>query len=301
MKMSNRRKKLIATAIAVMCLAVVALSGPGRAALSKVWSSLTSGDPVATTVQAGGDIEQRARLRHGWNAGVVNSVVRGTMTRYDREGNKTSEAGITLYRRYPDRVRIELEQGGQTIVMGFDDTQAWRSGRASLSEEEARDIRAFLRVWPERLFVGRARGASYREVGRRFEQFKPESPWQDAVKLSPPVEMEQAEMEDRIGAVPAPGQVGDRRRVMYYVEKTNHTIQSVRWLEPDDPRREVSGGRGPMTDVRIEFGDWRMVEGVLWPFEVVRWSGGRVEYRIVLSEVKMNQTLGDTIFQNTNR
>ncbi|MCI0487551.1 MAG: hypothetical protein L0229_13240, partial [Blastocatellia bacterium] len=97
------------------------------------------------------------------------------------------------------------------------------------------------------------------------------------------------------------GRVGDRRRVIYYVEKTTHTIQSVRWLEPDDPRREVSGGRGPMTDVRVEFSDWRTVEGVLWPFEVVRWSGGRVEYRIVLNEVKMNQTLGDSIFQNTNR
>jgi hypothetical protein len=39
---------------------------------------------------------------------------------------------------------------------------------------------------------------------------------------------------------------------------------------------------------------------VLLPFEVTRWFGGRVEFRIQVNEVLLNQPLANTIFELPN-
>jgi hypothetical protein len=291
-------------AAAVVCLlAAGAMSSPGRTALRSVLTALhiTSATPE-------GDVEQRARARHGWSAAVANSVVRGKITYYDRNGMATRQVRLTLMRKYPDRLRVEIDDRGTVVTSGFDGTATWKSGSLNLGEEEARDIRAMLRIGPERLFVTRGGGGRYREVGRRIDEDRGASP---DPKDFPPTGakprgkqkvLDQIETEDTIGLPPLLGQrVGDRRLVYYYVNREDSTIETARWLEPDDPRQMADDANTPLLDMRVDYSDWRRVDGVLWPFEVTCSKGGSLHYRIVAEEVSANQHMADTIFHNPNR
>jgi hypothetical protein len=39
------------------------------------------------------------------------------------------------------------------------------------------------------------------------------------------------------------------------------------------------------------------VSGVLWPFEIIKWTGGRVEFRLQVTQLQVNQSLPATLFQ----
>lgn len=303
MKRINTKLAVIAL-VPIGLLFTIGLSKPGRSAINRL-ISLVAPSPVTTTAEKNAqplgntvsptataeDVEGRARVRHGWNATVINAVARGTITYYDSDGMVSGQAAITLYRKYPQLLRIEIDRGGTVEVLGFDQVRAWKAGAATLSEEDARDIRAFLRMGPERLFVTRGGGSPYREAGRRVEDSVP-----GADGTVSPVMLEQVRMEDTIGPPPIANRVGDRRSVYYYIERDSSTVVTARWLEPDDPRRSVSDPNTPLTDVRVDFTGWQRVAGVLWPFEISHELGGRVDYRIQLSQVKLNQPLADTLF-----
>lgn len=289
------------TAILGLCLvAGAAVSDPGRAVLKRLFSS-SSGETSAVTPgdaieEAGQDVEQRARARHGWNAAVINSVMRGQITFYNREGESVDQANMTLFRLYSDRMRMELKRGRKVETLGFNQARAWKVGAASVGEAEGRDIRAWMRLWPERLFVARDKGAGYREAGRRIENFRPARPGQDSAKIEPPKVSEQVVIEDSIGSSPPQGETADRRFVTYYVDRDTQLVEAARWLEPDDPRRSIDDPETPRVDVRVDFADWRDVNGVWLPFEVTRWTGGKIALRIQLSEVQLNQPLSNSLF-----
>jgi hypothetical protein len=286
-----REKRFFLSAVVISCLlGAVALSSPGRSAIRRVFSTTKTAQPspsvsdsvgVASADQTGPDLESRARVRHGWNAGVLNSVMRGTITFYERDGTSAGQGNLTVYRAYPNRMRVELDRGATTEVWGFDQVRAWRSGELALGEGRARDLRQWLRLCPERLFTTRGGGASYREAGMRKEDLKPGRPWQEQMRINPPLELEQVEMEDIIGAL---GRAGDRRLVTYYINSQDFTIESARWLEPDDPQRNIDDPQSAKIDVRIDFDDWQRMGGVLWPFDIVHWMGGKVDYRIVVNQ-----------------
>jgi hypothetical protein len=296
-----RKKNVqVAAIVSVFLLAAAALSTPGRTTITRLLSSLSSRtprpEPIASAASDGPDLEARARLRHGWSAAVDNSVVQGAVTFYNRDGSTTGRTEAAIYRRYPDRLRVVLTRGASAEVLGFDQTNAWSSSGAP-NERQSRDIRQWLRICPERLFTTRSGGANYREAGGRREDFRPGRPWQGPGRINPPLELEQVQMEDILGPPPDSTRPGDRRFVIYYINRQNYTIESARWLEPDDPRRRAEDRQAATMDVRVDFGDWRTVGGVLWPFDIVHWQGGRVDYRVVVNQVLMNQPLDDTIFQ----
>ena len=298
-----RKKSVYATVIVLsFLLGAVAVSHPGRSTIKRVFSrgaeeelrtnAGVSGEPVQAE-----DLESRARARHGWSAGVLNSVMRGTVTFYESDGTNTGQATMVVSRAYPSLLRLELTRGGNTEVWGFDGLNAWRSGDSNLGEGRARDIRQWLRICPERLFTTRSTGAAYREVGSRMEDLKPGRPWQGQSRINPPTVFEQVEMEDTLGLPPITGRPGDRRRITYYINQQDFTIETARWLEPDNPRRGMDENKAALIDVRVDFGGWRRVDGVLWPTDIVHWQGGRVDYRITVNQVQTNQPLADAIFQ----
>jgi hypothetical protein len=290
--MKTTRLRLIAIAAVVMCLfAMIGISKPGRSVLTKL---IARG---RLALQAPADVEQRARAKHGWNAGVLNSVVKGELVDFDGNGMATRIAGFTLYRLYPDRLRLELDRRGSVEVSGFDGRDAWRQGAASLTEEAGRDIRAFLRVWPERLFNSRASGAEYSEAGRKFEDRRPAFPGQPAMEIQPPQVFDQVVITDASVPRAVAGRVPDERNVVYYVGSQDSTVWAARWLEPDDPRKVVALRSASLTDVRVDFGRWQQVQGVLWPMEVTHTFGGKVDWQMRVSEVRLNQSLAVTLFQ----
>jgi len=299
-----RSKRSLAIAVgAMLLLCVVAVSNPGRRALARM-ASVMAPAPVTQTNQ---DVEQRAKARHGWGPGITSSVVRGSIIYYDPNGMPVRVAGVTIYRKHPDRLRVELDRAGEVETRGFDGAGAWKAGAETISEEEARDIRALLRVFPERLFVTRGAGARYREAGQRVDE--------DVVEETVPIAASpngeqgrrrvkvthQVEMEDELGPRGEQGRAGDRRLVYYSINPEDATVEAAQWLEPLDPRREVEDRSAVLIDSRVEFGDWRRVEGALLPFRIMHQWGGRVDYEIRVSEVLVNQEMPDTIFQNPNR
>jgi len=298
-KRFGQRRWLQAAVVAVLALlAVVAFSKPGRITLSQAYNKLLGQGQRNTATPTPLDLEQQARGRHGWNAGLTNSVVTGTVTFYNRNGQSAGQAVAVIYRLYPDRLRVEMTRGVSTEIFGFTGENAWRTGTSNLSAKAARDIRAWLRLCPERLFTSRAT-TNYRESGRRVERFRAARPWQGQQQLSQPLALEQVEILDDLGLPPDGSRVGDRRRITYYLNRSNYTIESARWLEPDEPTRRVDDNDVALSDVRLDFNDWRTVGGVLLPYEVVKWSGGRVEFRLQITQLLVNQSLPISLFQQS--
>lgn len=297
-----KQKSAQIAALATICLlAAAALSSPGRTTIRHLMARITESpaggsNDAAVQASANADLLGRARARHGWNHALVNSVARGRITYYDRNGAAIDEARVTVYRGYPNRLRVEMNRGGAVETVGFNGSNAWQAGASELSPERARDIRAWLRAWPDRMFVSRDSGAISHEIGARSESFKPGRPWQAPIPLRAPVSYRQVVLEDTL--VPAAaGQVGDRRMITYSIHGQTATIEAARWLEPDNPLRAITDAKTSKLDVRVEFGDWQRTGAVLWPQEIVHWLGGKVDYRIRLDQVELNQPLADAIFQ----
>jgi len=300
--MRINRKKLIITAIAaVLLLAIAAASKPGRSTLNRLYS-LLSGAASTAASPAGPDVEQRARSKHGWT-NVITSTLRGTITYFDPNGAIARRANVTIYQKHPDRLRVDIEQDGLIISQGFSHGEVWQARAESLTEEAERDIRAWLRLFPERLFLVRGAGASYREVGRHLEDSRPGIPGRGPSDVRPARELDEVEIEDVIGPPASnPTRRSDRRLITYLIDPETSIVHAARWMEPDDPAEEgIEGSAAATRQVRIEYGGWRRVEGVLWPMEVTHWLGGRVDFRVDVKDVLVNQQLADTVFRDPGR
>src|SRR5262249_28366981 len=157
--MTATRKKLLtgATILIASVFAIAGVSKPGRGMLARLIDRFAAHQQSPTAVaersRDGLDVEQRARAAHGWTPQIANSVAQGSISYYDASGVATSQHAITITRGYPDRVRVEINRGANVEVFGFDQTSSWKRGAAKLKDTEARDIRAFARMCPERLFV----------------------------------------------------------------------------------------------------------------------------------------------------
>ena len=107
-------------------LAITSLSQSGRRWFQSVtgFLKISNAPAVATTVapppQGSPTIEEAARTAHGWNAAIVNSVVTGKITYYDSNGKETGNGSLTLYRKYPDLLRVEMTIDDVVEVDGVD-------------------------------------------------------------------------------------------------------------------------------------------------------------------------------------
>jgi hypothetical protein len=295
----------------IIALAAAVISNPGRAGLSRVVGVIGSKTPPPHKASArsgaltpsGTDVGQQAAAAAGWTANIHNSVTTGNIARYDRTGAATSQAGITIYMKYPDSLRVDIDHGGGNHdIIGFDQGSPWSSAKSSLSATDSRDIRAWLRTRPERLFAKRGGGAGYREAGQVTVDHISAMPWQPTKDLDPSaaLKLDQVEIIDDMNPTQAPGKQGpwsDRRRNYYYVNTIGWLIASERWMEPDDPTQDPDSLKVSKTAVEIDYGNYQQSSGVQWPFDIVHWYGGKVDYRIVVSGVKVNQPLEDTLFQ----
>jgi hypothetical protein len=310
----NQNKKIIIAGLALVIAISAVAATPARGVLTRLIARIVpslansgarpanSATPVSISTAPALDVEQRARAAHGWTASVANSVARGEIIYYDSAGRATGQYAITISRAYPDRVRVEIDRGQTKDVSGFDQTNSWRSGAPNLKDTDARDIRALVRLCPERLFVERASGAAYREAGQRIEDIAPAATapdWTTASGDGSSVIGQQSLFDQVEVADPAAtrSNPGDIRRVYYYVDAATSMVATARWLEPDNPRKSIDDGTASFTDIRVDLSDWRDAGGVKWPFRLVHATGGRVDFRIVLNEVIVNQSLADAVFQ----
>ncbi len=296
----SRLRLALGVMASLAALTVIALSGPGKAAVNQLLAAVSQRDdqqPRSIATPTTPEWAEQARTRHGWTAGVNNTVLQGSISFYNRDGSSAGTGSLVIYRRYPDLLRVEMTRGGNVQVFGFNGNQAWSGTNTNLPPALARDIRQWLRLSPERLFTGRVTGRSYREAGGRREDFRPGSPWQGQQQINPPRQLLLAEVEDLLGAPPDANQAGDRRLITYYLNAQNYTIETARWLEPVDANRRIEEGDAAFVDLRVEYSNWQTVGGMLLPYEVVVWKGGRVDSRLQISLLLVNQNLPISLFQ----
>lgn len=299
-----KHRTLTIILVLVGCLILVSsISGAGRRWMSGVASLFKSSQPAPTPsaptpsaptprVQPTGDVESNARAQHGWSSSVADSVVYGKIAYYDDQGNQTSAGQITLYRVYPDLLRLEVEWTSGKEVYGIDNLGAWVEGKPVISDDDMREIRAFLRIWPERLFIARSQGAPYREVGIHREDFKLAGPGQPSLDVEPGITFDQVQVEDTLQVQPS-----EKRRVYYYVNQSNSRVSALRYPEPDDPNADALDPQTDSTEARVDFDDWHTVNNILWPYLITHRLGGKVDFRIWVSEVTVNQSPSPDLFR----
>lgn len=295
-------KRTSAIIVVVVCCAVsgFSISSTGRRLMNGVAGLLKSTQPgpapsvLAAPPQPPGDVESNARAQHGWSERIVDSVIHGKIAYYDDRGNQTSSAALTLYRIYPDMLRVELAwySGNATGVYGVGENDAWEQGVSVPSADDMRDIRAFLRVWPERLFVARGNGAYYSELGSHIEDFKLTGPGEPPVDIDPAITFDQVQIEDVIKISST-----DIRLIYYYVDRIDSRVKALRYMEPEDPDADPTDPATDKIDARVDFDNWHTVNDVLWPFLVTHRLGGKVDFRIWVSDVAINQSLSSDLFQ----
>src|SRR5947207_15318714 len=98
--MRNKRFQ-VATIALIVLLWGAGLTKAGRSSFTRAFSFVRGKSrPVELSpepaVQSGQDVEQRARARHGWTPGIVNSVIRGSITFYNRDGGTRDQANIAV-------------------------------------------------------------------------------------------------------------------------------------------------------------------------------------------------------------
>lgn len=289
----TRRQISIGAGVLVVLLASVGFSRPGRAAFGKLYAVL-GGSTIGRPTPPADDAEKRAKNKQGWNKPPQSAVMLGTITYFDPTGAVARQGKVSLYRQYPEKFRIDIEHQGVIIARGFDGDTTWQALAQGLSERQQRDIRAWLRVFPERLFLTRGRGNAYREVGTIVEDSTPEQPGKMPTDFRK--SLQEVEVEDEIGE--SGHQQRDTQPITYLIDRETSLIYSARWLEPD----EVTPGKAAKVavssqEVRVDFGNWRQVENILWPLKLTRWQGGRLDWQIELDDVQVNRPLINSLFQ----
>ena len=282
-------------AIGSICLlGAAALSKPGRATVDRLYTMLRGADGVSP---GAADAEGRAKEKAGWDKPPATSVTSGTITYFDPRGAILKRGRITVYRNYPDSIRVDIEHQGIVQTQAFDGKDTWQARAAALTDGQERDIRALLDVWPEQLFLARGRGRAYREIGRVFQDSRPSRPVRspDDDKLK---EFNQVEIQEQIVTPPDGNKAGktDRRTITYLIDAKEDRVYSAQWLEADDASKSDQDGTSRYA-VRVDFEKWRRVDGLLWPGQISRWDGGQLQWVIEVKDVQVNAALPSRLFE----
>src|SRR5262249_7636467 len=151
---------------------------------------------------------------------------------------------------------------------------------------------------PERLFVTRSAGQQYAETRPIQEDHLPASPGRPALDLAQPIVFNRPLVADQTGNSLAAVHPGDQRNLIYLVNATDNIVNAAQWLEPENPASSLTDRTADFDQVRVDFSAWQRVNGVLWPFEITHWLGGKVDFLIEVAQVQMNQSPAGSLFQH---
>ncbi|MGE3189130.1 MAG: M16 family metallopeptidase [Vicinamibacterales bacterium] len=234
----------------------LALAVRGRAAYADT--------PAGQDAAAGALIARAVEARGGREAleGLHSLVAEATTTLKTPDGDVEARTRTTIV--YPDRVRVEAELPGATIVQVFDRGTGWLQDPAGVHDappEMVREFAASARRDPSALLRGVATGALTARLA---------------------------------------GEAGFEGRVLKVVEVAGEDLAPVRLqIDPDSGEvvRLVYASPEPgAPDTEETFGDYRMVRGLSVPFRASVGRGGRVLLERALTSVEINADVADAAF-----
>ncbi len=178
-----------------------------------------------------------------------------------------AEEGLTLplvvWRKRPDRLRVETTLAGQTSIQAFDGRQAWWLVPALAAEARAMPPER------ERFFRRQSRFAdplvSWKEAGSRLELLDGEADGGgSALKLT----------------------AANGREVLFAIDAASGLLRAS----------ALPGNAGAEGAAEVLYGDWRPVDGLQMPFAIENRAGGRTRVRIVLDAVQIDPPLPESLF-----
>lgn len=173
---------------------------------------------------------------------------------------------LVVWRKRPDRLRVETTLAGQTSIQAFDGRRAWWLVPALAPEAQAMPPER------ERFFRRQARFADplvfWKEQGSRLELLDGEA---GAAGLSQALKLTE------------PG----GREILFFIDAASGLLRAS--AEP--------GGAGKEREAaEVLYGDYRPVDGLQLPFTIENRAAGRTRVRIVLNAVQVDPELPESLF-----
>lgn len=234
----------------------------------------------AVVTPVGADLVQRSRLwpriRVFLNAlgdrverpGKERLVLIGTLT----HGSGTAPVPFLLVNEFPDRLRLEQQDGLHPSVLIFNG----RAARRARPQSEVELIEMLLYDTPEHFLDSQMRGVPMRSLG-------------DSFRLDDGTEVAYAgplysvyELSDE------PPSGGDTRRTKYYCFDAQTSLLGL-------VRYEVTRG-GQRIGVEVRLSGWQQVQGQRVPSHIERLENGQVKMSLTISTAAVSAHLDDAIF-----
>src|SRR5262249_49402760 len=90
-----------------------------------------------------------------------------TLTGTLSHGDGSQSLPIRLVTEFPRRMRLEVQHGNQTHVIGFDGRNGWKKGSA-LTKQDQDIIESLIYDSADHFFIGQADGLALQPLGKRF-------------------------------------------------------------------------------------------------------------------------------------
>ncbi|MCA1568251.1 MAG: hypothetical protein LC803_21925 [Acidobacteria bacterium] len=204
--------------------------------------------------------------------GKERLVMTGMLTR----AADSSPTGFTLVREFPDRLRLETQDGGQRHVSIYHGRAA---GQGSRSSREADDIETLFFDTAERLFTAHAGGAAMRHLGDNFRLDGDASALDTSYSL-----YEITEDVNTGGAHPR------QRTKIYALNSVTLLLERVRYETARD---------GETVRVEVRLGNWERRQGQMLPLRVERRENDAVIFSLDITSATVGPGLEDGTFTAT--
>lgn len=216
-------------------------------------------------------------------AGRERLVMTGTLT---RAGAMTPNV-FTLVREFPDRLRLEEQEGVQRRVSVYDRSTAAAVKHGNRSRREADDIETLVFDTAERFFTAQAEGAAMRHLGDRFRLDDDGSNSGDASAHNSSYNLYEVTDEVNTGS----SDTGARQQTKVYALNSNtFLLERVRYETTRD---------GEHVRVEVRLGDWRQEDGQMTPRHIERRENDRVVFSLDINSVVVAPRVADGAFNAT--
>ncbi len=248
--------------VALACAAVLLLV-PGTGSAQSERQASGNAAPVgavrldlAHAAQVLGD-----RLR---TTGKERAALTGVVTKTDG-----APASVQLLREFPDKVRLEKQDGAPEVVL-FDGKRGAQNGADPDNESE--DLLELLVYdWPDQFFVHHADGSGLYLVASRAQWLESGRPTGVFYNVYDALDKIQS------------GKTVRSRVARFYVNADSGLIERVQY----------QGSGGP---VEVRFTDWQVANGQRFPAGVERLENGKSSLTVVFSSAAFGAAASDGVF-----
>lgn len=207
--------------------------------------------------------------------GKERLTIIGTIRDLSTDQSKT--APVKVISEFPDRLRVEKQDGPQLVISGFDGQTDWKLG-GQLSQNEKDEIETLVHDTTEHFFAIQARGLPVRYLGSNFRLDDGEAreytgSYYDIYQV-----------EDQI---PAGAGVSRSQIKRYFINSETQLLERIRYQIERN---------GDIVNVETQLSDWKKTGEQQFPGTVTRLENGKGSMTFYLTSAVFGPKVADGIF-----